>query len=64
MGGLWFVKIGGGTNGKCVVCIGDEVEIRFVIAHDKANGQWEGWNLMKHDELGDMGCLLPMKKEA
>jgi hypothetical protein len=47
-----------------VVCIGDEVEIRFVIAHDKANGQWEGWNLMKHDELGDMGCLLPMKKEA
>ncbi len=64
MDGVWFIKMGGGTNVKCVVYIRDGVEIRFVVAHDKVNEQWEGWGLMKHEEIGDMGCLLPMRKKA
>jgi hypothetical protein len=40
--GVWFIKMGGGTNVKCVVYIRDGVEIRFVVAHDKVNEQWEG----------------------
>ncbi len=27
MGGVWFVKMGGGTSGRCVVCMGDGVKI-------------------------------------
>ncbi len=42
MGGAWFVKMGRGTSGRCVVCMGDGVETKSVVAHDKANGQWEG----------------------
>ncbi len=38
MGGVWFVKMGGKTSGKCVICMGDGVETRFVVAHDKING--------------------------
>jgi hypothetical protein len=34
--------------------MGNGVEYRFMVAHDKANGQWELQGLMKHDELGDM----------
>jgi hypothetical protein len=56
--------MGGGTNGWCVVCMGYGVETKFVVAHDKANGRWEGRGLMGHDELGDMECLVPMRKEA
>jgi hypothetical protein len=41
VGGVWFVKMGGGTSGRCVVCMGDGVEIRFMVAHDKTNGQWD-----------------------
>jgi hypothetical protein len=41
----------------------DGVETRFVVTHDKTNGQWEGWGSMGHDELMNMGCLVPMKKE-
>jgi len=41
MGGVWFVKMRGGTSGRCVVCMGDGVEIKFMVAHDKTNGQWE-----------------------
>jgi hypothetical protein len=32
MGGVWFIKMGGGTSGKCVVCLGDGVETRSVIS--------------------------------
>jgi len=64
VGGVWFVKMGRGTSGRCVVCMGDEVEIKFMVVHDKANGQWEGQSLMGHNELGDMGHLVPMRKEA
>ncbi len=35
----------------------------FMVVHDKANGQWELQGLMKHDELGDMGHLVPMRME-
>jgi hypothetical protein len=33
-----FIIIGGVTSGWFVVCVGDEVEERLVVAHDKANG--------------------------
>jgi hypothetical protein len=64
MDDIWFVKIGGGTSGKCMVYMGNEVETMSMVAHDKINGQWEGRGLMGYDELRDMGCLVPMKKEA
>ncbi len=35
---MWFVIIGGGISGWFVICMGDEVEDRFVVAHDKTNG--------------------------
>jgi len=41
--------------------MGDEVDDRSMVAHDKANGQWEQRGLMRNDELGDMGCLVPMR---
>ncbi len=64
MGGVWFVKMGGGTSGKCMVCMGDEVETRSVVAHDKTNRWWEGWGLMGHGmfgahEEGDLIGALP-----
>jgi len=61
--GVWFIKMERGTNGRCVVCMGDEVETRFVVAHDQINGWWEGQGSMGHDELKDMGCLVPMRKD-
>ncbi len=38
MGGVWFAKMGGGTSGRCMVCMGDGVEIKFMVVDDKANG--------------------------
>jgi len=38
MGGVWFITIGRGTSGRCM---GNGMETRFVVAHDKVNGQWE-----------------------
>jgi hypothetical protein len=38
MGGLWFV-----------VCLGDEVEGRFMVVNDKAHGRWELRGSMKCD---------------
>jgi hypothetical protein len=35
-----------------MVCMGYEVETKFVVAHDKTNGQWEGWSLMGHGMSG------------
>jgi hypothetical protein len=64
MGGVWFAKMGGGTSGRCMVCMGNGVETRSVVAHDKTNEQWEGRGSMGHDELGNMGRLVPMKKKA
>jgi hypothetical protein len=37
---------------------------KSMMTYNKTNGQWEGQNLMEHDELRDMGCLLPMRKKA
>jgi len=56
--------MGRGTNGKCMVYIRDGVETRSMVAHDKTNGRWEGQGSMGHDELGDMGHLVPMRKEV
>ncbi len=44
--------MGGGTNGRCMVWMKDGMEIMFVVAHDKTNGQWEGWGLMGHGMVG------------
>ncbi len=44
--------------------MGDRVVTRSVVVHDKANGQWELRSSIKHDELRDMGHLVPMNKEA
>ncbi len=63
MDGVWFVKMGGGTSGRCMVCVGDGVETKSMVAHDKINQQWEGQGSMGHDELRDMRHLVPMKKE-
>jgi hypothetical protein len=41
--------------------MGDKVDDRLVVVHDEANGRWELRGLMEHDELGDMGRLVPMK---
>jgi hypothetical protein len=64
MGGVWFVKMGRGTSGRCMVCMGDGVEIKSMMAHAKTNGQWERRKSMGHYELRDMGCLVTMRKEA
>jgi hypothetical protein len=48
--------MGGKTSGWFVVCMEDGVKNRFVVAHDKANGQCELRGLIRHDELKDMGA--------
>jgi hypothetical protein len=35
---VWFVRIRWGINGWFMVCVGDGMENRFMVAHDKANG--------------------------
>ncbi len=47
-----------------MVWMGNGVEDRYVVAHGKENGRWELQNLIKHDELRDMGHLVPMRKKA
>ncbi len=32
VGSVWLVKTREGTSGKCVVCMGNGVEIRFVVS--------------------------------
>jgi len=49
------------TNGWFVIYVGDEVEDRSMVVHDKANGWWELQGSMKRDELVDMGRLVPMR---
>ncbi len=64
MDGVWFVKIVWGVGWWCVVCIGKGVENEVVVVYEMANGQCELRGSMKHDELQDMGCFVPMKKEV
>jgi hypothetical protein len=64
MSDVWFVKMGGEISGRCMVCMGDEMETRYVVAHDKTKWECEGCNLMGHDELKDMEHLVPMMKKA
>jgi hypothetical protein len=61
---MWFIKMGRGTSGRCVICMGDGVETKSMVAHDKANGRWEGQGSMGHDELKDMKHLVSMRKEV
>jgi len=35
---VWFVRIGWGINGWFMVYMGDGVENRSMVAHDRANG--------------------------
>ncbi len=63
-GRCMLVKMGNGTSGRCMVCMGDGVETRYVVVLDQINGWWERRGSMGHDELGDMGHLVPMRKEA
>jgi hypothetical protein len=44
--------------------MGNGVENRFVVVHEKANGQWELQGLIRHDDLRVLGCLVPIKKEV
>jgi hypothetical protein len=53
--------MGGVTSGWFVICMGDEVEDRSMVVHDKTNGRWELQSLMTCDELEDMGRLMPMR---
>jgi len=62
--GMWFIKMGRGTSGKCVICMGDGVETKSTMAHDKTNGWWEGQGSMGHDELKDTKHLVSMRKEV
>ncbi len=61
---MWFVKRVEGINGWFMIYIGDGVENRFVVMHEKVNGWWELRGSMKHDELGDMGYLVPMRMKV
>jgi hypothetical protein len=40
-----------------------EVENGVVLVCEKTNGWCKLWGLIKHNELGDMGHFVPMKKE-
>jgi hypothetical protein len=41
---------------RFAVCVKDEVEDRFVVAHDKTNGWWELWN-SKRQWVGGHGTF-------
>jgi hypothetical protein len=43
--------MGGVISGWFVICMGDEVEDRYVMARDKTNGRWELQDSMKCDQL-------------
>jgi hypothetical protein len=49
VGGAWFAL---------------EMGWKLGLIHDKTNGRWEGQGSLRHDKLGDMGHLVPMRKEA
>jgi hypothetical protein len=43
-----------------MVYMGDDVKDKLGVVHDEADGRWELRSSMRHDELGDMGHLVPM----
>jgi hypothetical protein len=47
-----------------MICIGDGVENMFRVVHEKTNEPWKSWGSMKHDELRDVGYLMPMRKKV
>jgi hypothetical protein len=40
-----------------MVCMGDEVKDRFVVAHEKANGGWELWGFNETWWIGGHGTF-------
>jgi hypothetical protein len=38
MGGVWFVRVVGGTDGWCMICIGKGVKNGFVVVCERTNG--------------------------
>jgi len=64
MGGTWFVKMVWRVGEWCVVCIRKGVENEVVVVCERTNGQCELRGSMRHDELGDMGHYMPMRKEV
>ncbi len=40
------------------------VENEVVVVCERTNGQCELQGSMKHDELKDMGCFVPMRKKV
>jgi hypothetical protein len=54
VGDVWFVRMAWVTSGWFVVCslqfaiyVRDKVENNSMVAHDKTNGWWELWGLMR-----------------
>jgi hypothetical protein len=45
-----------------MLCIRKGVENGYVVVCEKTNEQCELRDSMRHDELGDMGHYVPMKK--
>jgi hypothetical protein len=62
--GAWFVRVVGGVSGWCVVCIGNGMKNGFVVTHEKVNGWYELWSSIRHDELGDIGHFVPIRKKT
>ncbi len=63
-GGVQFVKMVWGVGEWHVGCIGKGVENGYVVVCEKENGRCELQGSMKHNELRDMGCFVPMRKEV
>jgi hypothetical protein len=47
-----------------MVCIGKGVGNGGMVVYERANKPCELHSSMKHDELGDMGHFVPMKREV
>jgi hypothetical protein len=64
VGGVWFVRAVGGTNGWCMIYIEKGVENEFVVVCERANGQCELQGSLRHHELTNMRCFMPMRKKV
>jgi hypothetical protein len=63
MCGVWFVRVIGGVSGWCVVCVRNGMKNGFVMTNERANGRYELWSSMKHDEFRYMGHFVPIRKK-
>ncbi len=53
----------GGSNERCVVCIGNKVDNRSILL-EKGKRAMGTMKFDDHDELRDMGHFVHMKKEV